>query len=765
MDDINNKNNINLKDDSENIKDIADSESYIEESKNNNDRIQNHINDHINEHNHKKDEVCKNESSGRGSNDVHKECRGIDHDHGKSCGCNIDHDHVSSCGCEHAHNEESLHKSIIFLVISLASLIVSFLNLEMFHYVDPAWIAVILCGFPIFKAAFTALKNERKITSSLLISVAIIASIGLEVLRLSGMMGLEEGHGHGYIFAAGEIAILMALGGFIEDWTVRKARSGIEKLMKLAPKTVYLKTPTGIEEINVSDIKIGDMVVVKPGDIIGVDGTIAMGSTSVDQSSVTGEAMPVDKIVGDLVYSGTQNKNGAIEVYVTKEPKDMTVNKLIALVEEAEGKKSPIARLADKWASYIVPTAMVIALAVFALSYFAFGITVVEALIRGVTILVVFCPCSLSLATPTAVAAGIGNGSGRGMLIKSGAAIEELARVKTVAFDKTGTLTEGNMKVSEVFVSDWKEEEFIALMGAAESYSDHPIAKAITKYAIEKLSLKGENFGLDRILATPEKTEALLGVGTKAMVGSQEIILCAYDKIPEAMRKYVENYQSFQQYKDKSHNIEMCFIDKSRDFMNAGYTVIGGIIDGKLVGIIGISDTLREGSKDTVIQLRNQGYQVVMLTGDHKKSAEIMAAKAGDIDFQHSLLPEDKLNIIEELKKNGKVCMVGDGINDTPALATADASIAMGALGSDSAIETADVSLMTGDIRKVPELLDLSKIVLRTIKRNIGISMSINTLAVIFSTLGLLTPVTGAIVHNVSSVIVVLSSAWILTKK
>ncbi len=686
---------------------------------------------------------------------------------------NLNDDHVQcaehkreeTCGCGIAHEEDTLHKSILVLLISFVSLVVSFFNLEVFHYLDPAWVAVILCGYPIFHAAIMALKNERKITSSLLISVAITASIGLEILRLSGLMGMEEGHGHGYIFAAGEIAILMAFGGLIEDWTVRKARSGIEKLMKLAPKTVYLKTAIGIEEINVSDIKIGDMVVIKPGDIIGVDGTVAMGSTSVDQSSVTGEAVPVDKIVGDYVYSGTQNKNGAIEVYVTKEPKDMTVNKLIALVEEAEGKKSPIARLADRWASYIVPTAMVAAVAVFGISYFAFDITVVEALVRGVTILVVFCPCSLSLATPTAVAAGIGNGSGRGMLIKSGAAIEELAQVKTVAFDKTGTLTEGDMKVSEVFVSDWDEEEFISLMGAAESYSDHPIAKAVTKYASERVSKEGQSYGLERILATPVQTEALLGVGTKAMVGEREVILCAYDKIPEALRKHVENYQSFRQMNDKSNSIEMCFIEKSREFMKVGYTVIGGIVDGKLIGIIGISDTLREGSKDTVLQLRQQGYQVIMLTGDHQKSAEAMATRAGDIEFQHSLLPEDKLKTILELKKHGKVCMVGDGINDTPALATADASVAMGVLGSDSAIETADVSLMTGDIRKVPELLGLSKIVLKTIKRNICISMSINTLAVILSTFGLLTPVTGAIVHNVSSVIVVLSSALILTKK
>lgn len=291
------------------------------------------------------------------------------HDHGQE----IDSDHVhgngESCGCGIAHEEDTMKKTIAFIVISLLSLVISFINFEVFHYVDPAWIAVILCGYPIFKGAFLALKDEHKISSALLISVAIIASIALEIVRLSGLMGMDDGHGHGYIFAAGEIAFLMGVGGLIEAWTVRKARSGIERLVKLAPKTAYLKTKEGIKEVEIAKLKIGDTVIIKPGDIIGVDGNVVMGATSVDQSSVTGESLPVDKLVGDQVYSGTQNKNGAIEVQVSKEPKDMTVNKLISLVEEAEGKKAPIARLADKWASFIVPTAIAMAIIVFGITY------------------------------------------------------------------------------------------------------------------------------------------------------------------------------------------------------------------------------------------------------------------------------------------------------------------------------------------------------------------------------------------------------------
>ncbi|MEG1584513.1 MAG: HAD-IC family P-type ATPase, partial [Anaerovorax sp.] len=419
---------------------------------------------------------------------------GHEHEAGGSCGCeSAKHEHAheheagGSCGCGVEHKDGKIGKTVLLLLISLGALVVSFMNLEVFHYVDPAWIAVIICGFPIFKGAIVALKEERKITSALLISVAILASIALEMVRLSGAMGMVEGHGHGYIFAAGEIAFLMGIGGLIEAWTVRKARSGIEKLVKLVPKTAYLKVDGTVKEVDINTLKIGDTVVIKPGDLIGVDGHVVTGATSVDQSSVTGESLPVDKMVGDEVYSGTQNKNGAIEVQVSKDPKDMTVNKLIALVEEAEGRKAPIARLADQWASYIVPAAMVTAVVVFAVAYFAFDSSVVEAAIRGVTILVVFCPCSLSLATPTAVAAGIGNGSGRGILIKSGAVIEELAKIKTIAFDKTGTLTEGNVQVVGLYAPGEDEDQFMGLMGAAESYTDHPIAKAISRFAENRL--------------------------------------------------------------------------------------------------------------------------------------------------------------------------------------------------------------------------------------------------------------------------------------
>lgn len=686
-----------------------------------------------------------------------------DHDHNH----NNNSDHDASCGCGIEHNKEDggMKKTITLIVISLIALIVSFMNFEIFHYVDPAWIAVILCGYPIFKGAFLALKDEHKITSALLISVAIVASIALEITRLSGAFDMGDAHGHGYIFAAGEIAFLMGVGGLIEDWTVSKARSGIEKLVKLVPKTAYLKTDSGIKEVDIDELKIGDIVVIKPGDIICIDGNIIMGSTSVDQSSVTGESLPVDKLVGDLVYSGTQNKNGAIEVRMSKDPKDMTVNKLVALVEEAEGKKAPIARLADKWASYIVPAAIATSIVVFGISYFFFDISTIEAVIRGVTILVVFCPCSLSLSTPTAVAAGIGNGSGRGILIKSGAAIEELAKIKTIAFDKTGTLTEGNVRVTAIYAPGEDEDTFIGLMGAAESYTDHPIAKAVSKFAENRLRDETKNYGLDRILQIPTNTEAILGVGAKAMVGEYEVILCSYDKIPEALRNHVGNYDNYNEINNKIESIDVSMVGKAREYMSEGATVIGGIINGKLKGIIALADTIREGAGEAMEQLKSQGYNVIMLTGDNEKSAQFMANQAGKIEYRHSLMPENKLQIIEELKKSGKVCMVGDGINDTPALAIANASIAMGALGSDAAIETADVSLMTSDIRKVPQLLKLSKRVLGTIKINILISLIISVLAVILSTAGVLNPVTGAIVHNVSAVLVVLNSAMILKEK
>ena len=623
-------------------------------------------------------------------------------------------------------------KRLSLLAVSLIGIILSFINfwelvgLKQLWFLDFAYLAVVINGYAIFKTAIIGLKH-KKITSSLLVTVAMIASIILEYT-------VSENHGHSYIFAAGEIAFFMALGGLIEDWTIGKSRKGIERLLAMTPKTAMIKMGSNFEKIAISKLKIGDVVLVKPNEQIPVDGEIVKGDSSVDQSSVTGEFVPVDVKVGDKVYGATWNKQGVIEVKVTVEPKDMTVNKLINLVKEAEGQKAPISRLADRWASFIVPSSIILSILVGVVSYFAFGLSIAQALIRGTTILVVFCPCSLTLATPTAVAAGLGSAAYNGIMIKSGDAIERLAKVTAVAFDKTGTITTGKLNVEKVIAfENFAEEQVLMLAGSAEKYSEHPIGKAIYIHASKNLTLK-----------EPVNTRSLVGVGITAKVDNKLVKVISYK---EAKKDFPS---------DKN-------LSSIHDEVAKGYSIVVVIYGFKIIGAICLFDTIREDAKNILTLLKNKGYKSIMLTGDNKNSAEYVKSLVGVDEYVAELMPEDKLNCVIELKKQGQnICMVGDGVNDAPALAGADSSIAMGALGSDVAVETADVAIMNSDIRNVYNALHLSKNTLSTIKRNIAISMSINALSVALSFVGILTPVTGVLVHNFCSLFVVISSAFIL---
>jgi heavy metal translocating P-type ATPase len=598
-------------------------------------------------------------------------------------------------------------------------------------FLDFSYVAIILCGYPIIISAVKGLK-KKKINSSLLVTVAIIACLILEGLRLGGVM--SGTHMHGYVFAAGEIAFLMSLGGLLEAWTVNRSRRGIEKLISMSPKTANIRFGDEIKKVDIAEVKIGDIIVVMPHEMVPVDGVIIKGESAIDESSMTGEFVPVDKCEGDSVWGATWNKMGAIEIRVTKEPQNMTINKLTKLVSEAEGQKAPISRLADKWAGFIVPGAMLLSVVVFLISFFGFGETWIESLIRGATILVVFCPCALTLATPTAVAAGIGNGAFNGIIIKSGDAIERMSSVKTVAFDKTGTITTGCLMVQEVIpFGKLTADGVLQLAGSAEKYSEHPIGKAIYSYAKDKVAL-----------IEPNGTKSLLGVGVSA-------------KIDGKLVKVVSFKNAAEEYKDKNLSVLTEYIDK-------GYSVVVIISGFAVAGAIVLSDTIKSGAKEVISSI-NTRYNTVMLTGDNINAATTVAAECGVKEIRAGLMPEDKLNAVLGIKNNNnKVCMVGDGVNDAPALAAADCSIAMGALGSDIAIETADVAVMNSDLKSVENMLKLSKTVMRKIKVNIAISMTISFAAIIMSTLGWLDPVWGAVVHNASSVLVVGNSALILRK-
>ena len=647
----------------------------------------------------------------------------------------------SSCCCSKgsAPAKKAKLSDTAALLISLGALMMSFaiahfhIPLPLFPLTDPSWVAVVLCGFPIAKSAWRALK-EKRITSPMLITTAMIASIALQVLvMLKPETGAE--HVHSYIFAAGEIAFLMALGELIEERTIAKTRAGIRTLMNLAPVQALRKTGGEFMPVNVSELNIGDVVLVRPNDMIPVDGEIIEGGGAVDQSSMTGESVPAEKAVGDTVLAGTWNQSGSMIVRVLKKSNDTAIAKLITLVEEAGGKKAPISRAANKWAAAIVPAAIISSFLIFLFARFILDVPALTAVIRGVTILVVFCPCAFALATPTAIAAGIGNASRRGILVKSGAALEELSRIDTVIFDKTGTLTTARLNVESIKAIGITDDELLRLCAGAELYSEHPIAKAILDSAKKR--------GIEP--PAPADTKSLAGVGVECRIDRRRILVCSFD----ALRKNGIDSSAGGGF--------------AAARLGQGETLVCVIIDGALAGIISLSDTIKDGAAAAVQNLKRAGVRTVMLTGDNERAAHRVAEKLGLDEFYHSLLPADKAAKVETLRSSGqRICMVGDGVNDAPALAMANCSVAMGALGSDLAVETADVAFLNDNISLISGLTEYSRAVMTKIYTNMTLSLTVSFAAIILSAYGILDPVSGALLHNASSVIVVLNSASLL---
>ena len=696
------------------------------------------------EHSHKHE---KGDSCGCGHDherDHECGCDGHKHSHkhekGDSCDCGHDHEEGESCGCGIDHNrsaetdyKKEVREQIILILVSLPFLVASYLlahfdvyaPLPLAAIADPAWIAVVICGLPIFRGAFKNLR-KGKITSALLISIAMTASLIMGVLTAAGVIG-ETGHTDSYFFAAGEIAFIMAIGELVETVTSGKSRSAVADLIAMRPTRATVITDEGFKEKEVSDIEAGERVLARPGEIIAVDGVVVKGSGSVDTSSITGEFVPAEASEGFAVYAGTRNLESALEIEVTRKSNETTLTKLIEYVRKAEKNKAPIVRLADKWASYFVPATCTLSVIVFFLTLFAAKAGVVEAISRAITILVVVCPCALTLATPIAVAAGIGNASRKGILIKSGTAMEALAKVNALATDKTGTLTEGKLVVDKVYPEGISETELTEYAAAAEAKSEHPIARAICA-ANKGRTLPSEN------------TVAEVGKGVGAVVEGKKVAVKKLDELKELMpAKLYERLASL------------------------GATVVGVTIDGEYKGAIAVTDTVRKGAATMVSELKSMGITTIMLTGDNARHAGKIAALTGISDVRANLLPEEKVKAVESLKAEGKkVLMAGDGVNDAPSLAVADASVTMGAMGSSVAIETADVALMSDDVRKLPYLLKLARRTLKTIYVNLTVSLAISVASVFLSAFGILNAVTGALVHNASSVIVCISGALLL---
>ena len=598
----------------------------------------------------------------------------------------------------------------VFLLVSLFMLF-GWVHLPL----DPAWVTIAISGLPLLYLALTRLFRERNISSALLISMAMAASIAI-----------------GEVFAAGEVAFIMAIGAILEERTVEKAKKGLKNLISMVPQQARRISPDNEEMVAVEQVQRGDRLRVLPGETIPVDGLIISGNTSIDQSVMTGESLPVDKAQGDSVFSGTINRFGAIDIEATKVGEDSSLQKLIKMVQDAENNKAPMQRIVDRWASWLVPIALFIAI----LTYVFTG-----EIIRAVTVLVVFCPCALALATPTSIMAAIGQATKYGVIIKSGQALESMGQVDTIAFDKTGTLTHGTLEVSDVvsFVPELSEEELLQLTASVEALSEHPLGKAIVAQARSK----------EIALLNPQNFRMLPGKGITSEVDAQTV-LCGN-------RAWLE---------ENGVPIDAAAEARLAALRQEGKAAILVAVDGRCVGVVALADTLRNTARSMVQELDAMNTQVVLLTGDHGQTAQYFAARAG-IDKVHTeLLPNGKVEHIRALQAAGhKVCMIGDGVNDAPALKIADVGVAMGGMGSDIATDAADVALMGDDIDRIPYLKRLSNVTIWTIKFNISLSMLINFVAVIMSVLGMLNPVTGALVHNAGSVLVVLNAARLYGKK
>jgi heavy metal translocating P-type ATPase len=580
---------------------------------------------------------------------------------------------------------------------------------------DPAWITVVISGYPLLYLAFYRLIRQKWISSALLITIAMVASIFI-----------------GELFAAGEVAFIMAIGSLLEDRTVEKAKKGIHNLIRLAPKQARRLTNETEELVPVENTLIGDILRVLPGEMIPTDGIILKGNTSIDQSVITGESLPVDKTAGDMVYCGTLNRFGSVDIQTTQLSKDSSLQKMIDMVKEAETKKAPMQRIVDKWATWLVPIALSIAVGAYVIT---------GDIVRAVTVLVVFCPCALALATPTSIIAAIGQATKHGVIIKSGEALENMGRANTIAFDKTGTLTKGELAVTNIatYSSGVTNKELLSLAASAESRSEHPLAKAVIAKA------KADGIGIIQ----SEEFVMIPGKGVSASV-SGEMVFCGN-------RNYLL---------EKGIDLNEQVLKELETFQMQGKASILVAKSGQLLGIVTLADALRTEASEVISELTLMGVRTVLLTGDNARAAEYISREVGIAEIKADLLPGDKVSAISQIQAEGrKVCMVGDGVNDAPALKTANVSVAMGAMGSDIAIDAAEIILMGDDIQKIPYLKRLSNTTLSTIKLNITVSMIINFVAVTLSVFGLLTPVTGALVHNAGSVLVVLNAALLYQRK
>ncbi len=631
-------------------------------------------------------------------------------------------------------NEHVANTILVILigVFALAGALVSGVPITYAHEMSVVLtlIAVAL-GYRIYLHGVRSLLHGG-ITAQLFATIAIFISViaGLVLPRASATGTAEA---VGYLTASAIVAFIIQAGMTIEGYIIHRTRGALEKLIKMSPTTARIRRGGKEIELPIDEVRVGDIVLIKPGDKIPVDGRVLSGYSTVNQATITGESIPVEKKVGDHAFAGTLNENGALELSVEKIGDDTTLAHLIQLVEEAQEKKAPIQNIADRFTTYFLPIMAIVSTSVFLATYFTLGFEI--ALARTVTVLLVACPCALSIAVPVAVAGTIGNASMNAIIIKGGTHIEKLKDVNFVTFDKTGTLTAGQPRVVGVKTfGKYSEGDVVKFAAIAEKFSEHPLSKAVLAKAAE---IRIE-------VADPKEFKTVPGQGVEAHYGKQDILI-GRRMLDEAIPKDAD--------------------DILKQVEGEGKTAIPVILDKQLIGIVIVADTVRENSLEAIGRLKSIGIKTAMITGDNMQTAKSIAGQLGVDEYYAELLPEQKVDIIKKLKNHHVVAMVGDGVNDAPALANSDVGFAMGAAGSDIAVETADVALLGDDLTKVEYAISLSRKAFGKMKGNIIYAFIWNIVALSLAGLGILNPVLAVILAEAGCISVVVNSALLLLNK
>ncbi len=616
-------------------------------------------------------------------------------------------------GAGHAHDEGSHQRHLALTALVGLGLVVYLTGyLRAVYGFDLALLLTLVGGFPIFSEAVIGLA-KRRISADLAVSLAAVAALVI-----------------GQFAVAAEVILIMLIGEALEHFAVGRTRTAIAELLKLRPETARVRRGGAEQSVPVEEIRPDDVVLVRPGDRIPVDGKVVAGSSTVDQSPITGESLPADKHAGDEVFAGTINQHGALELAVERLGGDTTLEQIIRLVEEAEEAKAPTARLADRYAAWFVPVVIAAAVVTW---------LVTRDVVRSVAVLVVACPCALVLATPTAIAAGIGALVRRGILVKGGAALEALGRLKSVVFDKTGTLTRAQLRVREVVAAPGHDEgEVVWLAASVERHSEHPIGQLVVRRAEEQ---GVELAAVDAFLAHP-------GLGVSATLGDEPVRV--------GNRRFLSEH---------GVSVHEALAARVAELSEGGCTVSLVARGGEAVGAVAVEDTVRGDARATVDRLRELGVErIVMLTGDTEPAARAVAEALGIIDARAGLLPADKVGAVQQIQRDdAPVAMVGDGVNDAPSLVTAEVGVAMADIGTDVAVASADVVLVGDDLMKLADAVAMGRRTLRTVWQNIlGFALVFNAVAVVVASMGWISPVAAAVLHQVSSLVVCLNSLRLL---